>query len=203
MGCHSWFYVHLPERKDELEKDFLTSHIETAKWWYDYCLESPADEWDEGCDKDSVDYWKSKSLEEHYLNLSWPKDTINEEYEYALAETPEQRREVSLKYAKLKYEKCLSSTDLEEINRVVSMTEYIVVNGKVYIDCTNEALTKKYGVDLMHDMFRIHDYSANSCSSVEDVLNRCAAHNVILSQQEREGVVLWFEKYPDTIIRFA
>ena len=51
-------------------------------------------------------------------------------------------------------------------------------------------------------MFRIHSF-AEPCYSIEDVLQRCKEHNVILTDTEIKNLKNWFKKYPDTIIEFG
>lgn len=79
-------------------------------------------------------------------------------------------------------------------------------NGKIYRD-PNE-LTQK---DYYHEMFRIYDYNAQPCYSLEETLKRCEEYKVDWNLHERNGYLVnnkqriyeFWEKYPDSIIKFG
>jgi hypothetical protein len=86
-------------------------------------------------------------------------------------------------------------------SQIKKVRDYFLSNdGKLYIDaCDGET----FGIEPMHDMFRIYNYDAEPCHSVEEVLQRCKENNVELTKEQLKELNDWFGKYPDTIITFG
>lgn len=81
-----------------------------------------------------------------------------------------------------------------------------VYNGKIYRDPHNLNLEHGY-----HDMFRIYDYEAQPCYSLEETLKRCEEYKVDWNLREcgnylvndKKEIYDFWEKYPDSIIVFG
>lgn len=81
-------------------------------------------------------------------------------------------------------------------------------NGKIYRDPLS--LNQKDGY---HDIFRIHDYDAQPCYSLEETLKRCEEYKVDWNEQskyypdvivnDKKLLYEFWEKYPDSIIEFG
>lgn len=81
-------------------------------------------------------------------------------------------------------------------------------NGKIYRDPHD--LNPENGY---HDMFRIYDYEAQPCYSLEETLKRCEEHNLNWDERyqcypgilvnDKKLVYEFWEKYPDSIIEFG
>ena len=79
-------------------------------------------------------------------------------------------------------------------------------NGKIYRD--SHYLNSE---DWYHDMFRIYDYRAQPCYSLEETLKRCEEYKVDWNLHEESGYLVnnkkrvydFWEKYPDSIIVFG
>lgn len=79
-------------------------------------------------------------------------------------------------------------------------------NEKIY-RCLNDLGTE----DWYHDMFRIYDYNAQPCYSLEETLKRCEEYKVDWNLRECNGYLVnnkkrvyeFWEKYPDSIIVFG
>lgn len=75
----------------------------------------------------------------------------------------------------------------------------------------------EYGVDYVfekrfHDIFRIHDYEANPCYSLEETLKLCDKYNVDwdkmyektdIKMNNKDLLIEFWETYPDGIIEFG
>ena len=80
-------------------------------------------------------------------------------------------------------------------------------NDKIY-RCLNDLDTE----DWYHDMFRIYDYDAQPCYSLEETLKRCEEHNLNWNLRKKwsddlvnnkKKIYDFWEKYPDAIIEFG
>lgn len=80
-------------------------------------------------------------------------------------------------------------------------------NGKIY-RCLNDLNTG----DWYHDMFRIYDYDAQPCYSLEETLKRCEEYKLNWNLRNewsgdlvnnKKKVYEFWEKYPDGIIEFG
>ena len=93
----------------------------------------------------------------------------------------------------------------------VSLSDYglfEIHNGKIYRD--PHYLNLEHGY---HDMFRIYDYEAQPCYSLEETLKRCEEHNLNWDERyqcypdilvnDKKMVYEFWEKYPDSIIEFG
>lgn len=81
-----------------------------------------------------------------------------------------------------------------------------VHNGKIYRDPHDLNPEESY-----HDIFRIYDYEAQSCYSLEEALQRCEEYKVDWNLCTNSGFLInnkkllyeFWEKYPDSIIEFG
>lgn len=81
-----------------------------------------------------------------------------------------------------------------------------VHNGKIYRDPHD--LNPEYGY---HDIFRIYDYDAQPCYSLEETLKRCKEHRVNWNLRAEKGYLVnnkkllyeFWERFPDSIIQFG
>ena len=81
-----------------------------------------------------------------------------------------------------------------------------VHNGKIYRDPHD--LNPKEGY---HDIFRIYDYEAQPCYSLEETLKRCEEYKVDWNLRTNSDFLInnkkllyeFWEKYPDSIIKFG
>lgn len=79
-------------------------------------------------------------------------------------------------------------------------------DGKIYRDPYYLNLEHSY-----HDMFRIYDYEAQPCYSLEETLKRCKEYKVDWNLREcgsylvnnKKKIYDFWEKYPDSIIIFG
>lgn len=140
MGCHSWFYVHLPEKKEEIEQYF--------------------------------------------------RDDIKRNYQHAIKNN---------KTGLYNFDS-LSISELFDQFYMLDSLYFLSHDGKLYIEACDG---KTLGIEPMHDMFRIYNYAAEPCHSIEEVLQRCEENNVKLTKEQSKELNNWFSKYPDTIITFG
>lgn len=83
---------------------------------------------------------------------------------------------------------------------------FVIHNGKIYRDPHDLNLEHGY-----HDMFRIYDYEAPPCYSLEETLKRCEDYKVNWNFRECNGYLVndkkriyeFWEKFPDSIIEFG
>lgn len=81
-------------------------------------------------------------------------------------------------------------------------------NGKIYRDPYYLGIGEGY-----HDIFRIHDYDAQPCYSLEETLKRCEEYKVDWNERseyypyvivnDKKLLYEFWEKYPDSIIEFG
>lgn len=81
-------------------------------------------------------------------------------------------------------------------------------DGKIYRDPYYLNLEHSY-----HDMFRIYDYEAQPCYSLEETLKRCEEHHLNWNERnqyypdvlvnDKKLLYEFWEKYPDGIIEFG
>ena len=80
-----------------------------------------------------------------------------------------------------------------------------VFNGKIYRD------PRYLNGRGYHDIFRIYDYEAQPCYSLEETLKRCEEYKVNWNLRENDGYLIndkkllyeFWKKYPDSIIKFG
>lgn len=209
MGCHSWFYVHIPERKEEMETYFLDKVRERAHNIYKMWKEFKASDFPKflSSNKTILEYYHNHTLEE--IVKKYPDTDIkilksnkilmdyewNKEYDKI--------KQYHIKNAKYIMDKMDSINSIEEYLTLSESQNpnflYVIHDNKIYIEAEDG---KDFDIQPMHDMFRIHSF-AEPCYSIEDVLQRCKENNVILTNTEIKNLKNWFKKYPDTIIEFG
>ena len=205
MGCHSWFYVHLPEKREEIERHFRDDVKRNFQKQYEMWLDCDPNEFGDylKSDKESLEYYHNHTIEEiiqqypdfdpqilkddkFLSDLEW-----NKEYD--------KMKQFFVDNSKQLLDKC-DSLSIEELFRhhfLLDHLYFLSFDGKLYIEANNV-----FGIEPMHDMFRIHNYEAEPCNSVDEVLQRCKENNVELTEEQSKELNNWFNKYPDTIITF-
>ena len=206
MGCHSWFYVHLPEKREEIERHFRDDVKRNFQKQYEMWLDCDPNEFgdDLKSDKESLEYYHNHTIEEIIQqypgfdpqilkdnkllsDLEW-----NKEYD--------KMKQFFVDNSKQLLDKC-DSLSIEELFRhhpLLDHLYFLSFDGKLYIEADNV-----FGIEPMHDMFRIYNYEAEPCNSVDEVLQRCKENNVELTEEQLKELNDWFSKYPDTIITFG
>lgn len=208
MGCHSWFYVHLPEKKEELEQYFRDDVKRNCKKQYEMWLNCDPNDFGGylKSTKESLEYYHNHTIEEiisqfpnynlqtlqdnKYLSdLEW-----NKEYD--------KMKQFFVDKSKQLLDKCdfLSLEELFLQHPILDSLYFLSHDDKLYIEACDG---KAFGIESMHDMFRIYNYDAEPCHSVEEVLQRCEENKVILTEEQLKELTDWFNKYPDTIITFG
>lgn len=208
MGCHSWFYVHLPEKKEEMEQYFRDDVKQTSQQQYEMWLDCDPNEFGDylKSDPESLEYYHKHTIEE-IIQQNPNFDSKVLQNNKLLADL-----EWNKEYDKMKQffidesKKVLDNCDSLTISELFDQSGYIDAlyflssDGKLYIEACDG---KMLGIEPMHDMFRIYNYDAEPCHSVEEVLQRCEENNVELTEEQLKKLNDWFGKYPDTIITFG
>lgn len=208
MGCHSWFYVHLPEKKEEMEQYFREECKLTSQHQYEMWSDCDPNEFGDSLksDKETLEYYHNHTIEEiiqEYPNFDQEVLRNNKflsDLEYN--KEYDKMKQFFIDESKKNLDECDSLTIRELFHRHVYLDSlyFLSHDGKLYIDaCDGKAL----GIEPMHDLFRIYNYDAEPCHSVEEVLQRCKENKVILTEEQLQELNNWFEKYPDTIIDFG
>lgn len=208
MGCHSWFYVHLPNKKEEIENHFRDDVKRKCQKQYENWLNCDPNDFGSylKSDKKSLEYYHNHTIEEiiqQYPNydlqtlrdnkflsdLEWDKkyDEMKQFFVYNSKKALDEYTSLSIK-------------ELCERYGYLDSLYYISNDNKIYIEACDG---KDFGIEPMHDMFRIYNYEAEPCHSVEEVLQRCKENNVELTEEQLKKLNNWFSKYPDTIITFG
>lgn len=236
MGCHTWCYAHIPTKQEEWEEEFinslkqeeldLISDLENGnitdeildeyakcrvfddnRWLKDY-NEAVADG-----DEDLYikEFGSREKLNEYINSLHLDESTY----------TGKEIKEDWISEAKQKLNKLENCTDVLELMKsgtvyCSSYGIYIIRNDKIYRDTTayrgkkymeNTVFPKQY-----HDIFRIYDYDANPCYSLEETLKRCEEYNVDwnemyektdIKMNNKDRLIEFWETYPDSIIEFG
>lgn len=214
MGCHTWFYVCLEERQKEIQKDYFNRIVSGTKQLLQWYKETEESEWqkdfEDYCKNGDRDYWKNKiypdckSLEELQ---GWSDSSIINNIKLGQVKTWQDYRDfyINLHSSAIEcLEKCNSLDDVVKL-----LPDYLdnedgleYKEGKVYIEACSEA-ADKYLSRRMHDLFRIHNYEAKNCYSVEDCIQRCVENNVTLTDEELKELKEWYKEYPNTLIEFG
>lgn len=208
MGCHSWFYVHLPEKKEEMEHHFRDDVKRNYQKQYENWSNCDPNEFGSylKSDKKSLEYYHSHTIEEiiqQYPNHD-PQTLRDNKFLSDLEwdKKYDEMKQFFVDTSKQLLDEC-DSLSIEELfihHSLLDHLYFLSPDGKLYIDaCDGKAL----GIEPMHDLFRIYNYDAESCHSVEEVLQRCEENKVILTEEQLKELNDWFEKYPDTIIDFG
>lgn len=206
MGCHSWFYVHLPEKKEELEQYFRDDVKRNCQKQYEHWLDCDPNDFGGylKSDEEILEYYHNHTIEEiisqfpdydlqalrdnkFLSDLEW-----NKEYD--------KMKQFFVDKSKQLLDKCdsLSLKELFKNHPILDHLYFLSFDGKLYIEADNV-----FAIEPMHDMFRIYNYEAEPCNSVEEVLQRCKENDVELTEEQLKKLNDWFSKYPDTIIAFG
>lgn len=224
MGCHTWFYVHLPEKKDrwaELYIKYLQdSARDSVKMWED----EPDSEWEEmlktdlSPDSENHKYWLTfdEEKKESLLKEGWSKEAIEQEVEYHKCNTWQDVRDFFVNLAKKNLEASEKLNNLNDLLDNKSLLDqenfecpFEIINNKIYVETSFGHLSNDWpelSKDLRHayDVFRIHDYDAKDCYSLKDCEERYMKYcNEPLPKEAKEFIEQYYKDFPDTIIRFG
>jgi hypothetical protein len=208
MGCHSWFYVHFPEKKEEMEHHFRDDVKRNYQKQYEHWLNCDPNDFGGylKSDKKSLEYYHNHTIEEiiqQYPN--YDSQTLRDNKFLSDLEWDKKYDEMKqffIDESKQLLDKC-DSLSLEELFKhhpLLDCLYFLSFDGKLYIEADSR---NGFGIETMHDMFRIHNYEAEPCNSVEEVLQRCKENDVELTEEQLKELNDWFSKYPDTIITFG
>lgn len=215
MGCHTWFYVHLEQKQKELKEEYFNRIVDGARLLLKLYKETTEEEWKKDFASyekdDNRTYWKDKTYPEckSLPELKgWSDKSILGEIKLAQTKTWQEYKDFFLGLNSLLVESLETNCHcLEDVAKLLpeqlhGVTGFKYKNGKVYIDASSE-IADKYLSRRICDIFRIHDYSTKPCYSVEDCVQRCKEHNVILKDEEFQELEKWYQEYPDTMITFG
>lgn len=183
MGCHTWCYAHIPSEADKWAQEYKRIFKREAAKVETYNVS----------DEEKAFAKELSKIIENMPVKDIPKYLNEKKYDY--------------KYYSLLFELIGIDYDYGLFN---------VYKGKIYREVTdyrgedpdvmkNWPFQKSY-----HDIFRIYDYDAEPCFSLEETLKRCEEHNLDWNLRteydylinNKEELYEFWEKYPDGVIEF-
>lgn len=236
MGCHTWCYAHIPAKQeewkiefantikdeaiktiadiesgeisDDLLNEFAKDTVRDCKYWLEDYRTAVAD----GEENDYIQQFGSREKLEEYINgLHLDENTY----------TGKELKEEWIEDSKRTIDEIENCTDIIEFMKSgkgygLSYGSFIIHDGKIYRN-TSHYRGPGYGVDYVfekrfHDIFRIHDYEAKNCYSLEETLKLCEEYNVDwdatydnsdVKKNDKERLIEFWETYPDSIIEFG
>lgn len=222
MGCHTWFYVHLPEKKNRWAELYIKFLQDSANKSLQMWKNMSVGEWKETLKNmqgncENHNYWLTFDDEKRdsLLKDGWSKESIDREVEYHKCNTWEDVRDYFINHALIDINAANKLNNLEDLKNNLSLLEqhefdcpFELIGDKIYVETSFSGLDKwpELSKDLRyaHDIFRIHNYSAEDCRSLEDCENRYLENRgEPLPVDARKFLEQYFKDYPDTIIRFG
>ena len=189
MGCHTWFYVCLPDKQEKWLNEWKKNKIKTV------------DRHIKSVNNLSALQIKNriKELSNLYPNIITERFTI------------EQYKETVLK-GDLKVKKMFDENldilhimkNCDQVDTCCTYGLYIIHDNKIYREMfASYPNGKPVFPDGLHDLFRIYDYEANACFNIDDCYTCLKEHNVTLSNSQDRDLKSFWNKYPDSIICFG
>ena len=226
MGCHTWFYIHIPEKKYEWEKLFIDSLKKKIKECDDSHKATTEEEWKEEFQDIVVDntnqrnFWRnitekqkkelieSKEADEYDIDGNIKLFSCNtwEEFKQIMIEDTEK----ALKQAETLH--TLQDLLTPETERLIDsyslFLPFEIKEEKIYVDAGSNNIDDfpelVEEIDPIVDVFRIGEYDAEPCHTLEECEETCKKYNnKPLTSEQREILRKHFEKYPDTIVEFG
>ena len=189
MGCHTWFYVCQEDKQKEWANEWRALKLNELNKYIDHINKlSPSEvrkrlkEWDEqnpesGIKNFTIEQFKEACLQESLETKKMFDDNLDTVYIMG---------------------------HCEQIDTVFNYGLYRILDNKIYREMGSEHSNGSLVfTNSFHDLFRIYDYDAEDCYSIDDCYSRCAKHNVILTREQNEKLKRFWNTYPDSIICFG
>lgn len=221
MGCHTWCYAHIPEKSEEWKtqyKEIVRKNLESSRqniksfsdeeirYFIDADLtENKAwvDEYFQGSEEVKKEYlqeygYSKKQMEEYLKSLPVNKDYYTtDSYRKRMLNENQSLLDALQMLDTIKYMNTFSF-----LGDPIEYGLFEIKDGKIY----RETTTKNCGFDKSyHDIFRLYDYDAKPCHSIEETLDRCEEYKIDWNDPENdlEKLKEFWQTYPDGIIEFG
>lgn len=189
MGCHTWFYVYQKEKQQEWADEWRAFKLKALNKYISHIKKLNSSEV-----RKRLNEWGRQ-----YPNSGVENFTV-EQFKEACLQEPLQTKKM--------FDDNLDTVHImgncEQIDTVCDYGLYMIHDGKIYREMgAHHTDGTNVFPESIGDLFRIYDYEAEDCYSIDDCYLRCAEHDVILTD-EQDAELKWFWKtYPDSIVVFG
>lgn len=189
MGCHTWFYVCQKDKQEKWLNEWKRVKINAVNRYVNYINNLSVTKLNNRI-KELADQCPSSGIESF---------------------TAEQFREALLQ-EDLKVKKMFDDNldilhimkNCDQADTVPGYGLYMIHDDKIYREMGSKYSNgKPVFTDCFHDLFRIYDYEANDCFSIDDCYLRLAEHNVVITNEQEGKLKRFWNTYPDSIICFG
>lgn len=222
MSCHTWCYAHLPEKAEEWKKEAkeaVGNFLEFSRQFYNDLPDKTIRTYikaDIAANLSCIDnyYKKDNDLKKKFCKeIGYSRKRYEELLASLLVNEDDytvesyRKRHLDENQALMESFQMLDIIDflrdiLNPVNITLSYGLYIIRDRKIYRD----TLRKNCGFDKSyHDIFRLYDYDAKPCNSLEETLDRCKEYKIDWNEPENDLDLLkeYWKNYPDSIIEFG
>lgn len=240
MGCHTWCFSHIPEKEQEWENELKETIVNGATEMLDHLKNNVSDDYYQRYVdvrkndlKEFLERYESQVAAGDISEcISWygSEEALNK----GIEELRNELETISVESIK-KHAMDKETYQLEAFNSSEPVIDiltklynelgcigsnhyglYKIRDNKIYRDCTHFR-GPSYGENSLfdqpfHNIFRIYDYEAKSCYSLEETLERCKEYNVDWDEVYKNSDVKindlemlhdFWKMYPDSIIEFG
>lgn len=214
MLLHSGFYIHDPEKQEEWIKIIFNKFRDLEKSKRKSISEFQySNEFQDFKDKQWESFKKSlvKEYEEKKLLPDKDESIIEQYKQLSECETVEDYLQLLNKFSSEKLEELTAYYKCDNLEEKLNYIEtklkpsIIIIKDKKIYSYLGGILTPE---DIKYqDCFVISNISEvpiklEDCHSFEECEKRCQENNNVLSKKEKKKLLEFFNKYPDSIIRF-
>lgn len=235
MGCHTYCYVHIPESEEAWENEYIDDVRDGSLANIKY-IEKMTDAQIVKLIKqevnDNLSYISSidkaretDTLHKFLVYFDNDENKLNEYIKSLIVSidecAPESYRNEMIRYeqniidiidnhtgSKLELVKKLK---FEQFAGSISFGTFKIKDNKIYRNTCANKDDKPVFEYQFHDMFRINDFNAKPCYSLEETLERCKEYNIDWNEKFENGelkndlfiVNAFWDTYPDGIIEFG
>lgn len=240
MGCHTWCFSHIPEKEQEWENELKETIVKGATEMLDHLKNNVSDDYYQryvDVRKDNL-----KEFLERYESQVAAGDITDFVEQYGSEEKVNEAIEgfrneletISVESIK-KHAMDKETYQLEAFNSSEPVIDiltklynelgcigsnhyglYKIRDNKIYRNCTHYKGPGYRENSLFdqpfHDIFRIYDYEAKSCYSLDETLERCKEYNVDwdevyentdVKKNDLDMLHDFWKMYPESIIEFG